>query len=42
MTATRTWFAKASNPPSACRTPENIVIDLPDIEDSLVVGYRRT
>ena len=25
----------------ACRTPENIVINLPDIEDSLLAGYRR-
>jgi hypothetical protein len=38
MTAPRTWFGKASNPPFACRTPENIVIDLPDIEDFLLAG----
>ena len=25
----------------ACRTPENIVINLPDIDDSMLVGYRR-
>jgi uncharacterized RmlC-like cupin family protein len=25
----------------ACRTPENIVVNLPDIEDSLLAGYRR-
>jgi uncharacterized RmlC-like cupin family protein len=25
----------------ACRTPENIVVNLPDIEDSMLVGYRR-
>ena len=24
-----------------CRTPENIVVNLPDIEDTLLVGYRR-
>jgi uncharacterized RmlC-like cupin family protein len=24
-----------------CRTPENIVVNLPDIDDSLLVGYRR-
>jgi len=25
----------------ACRTPENIVVNLPDIEDSSLAGYRR-
>jgi uncharacterized RmlC-like cupin family protein len=25
----------------ACRTPENIVINLPDVEDDLLAGYRR-
>ena len=25
----------------ACRTPENIVVNLPDISDSLLAGYRR-
>ena len=25
----------------ACRTPENIVVNLPDIEDALLAGYRR-
>ena len=25
----------------ACRTPENIVVNLPDVEDSSLVGYRR-
>jgi uncharacterized RmlC-like cupin family protein len=25
----------------ACRTPDNIVVNLPDIEDALLVGYRR-
>ena len=25
----------------ACRTPENIVVNLPDIDDALLVGYRR-
>jgi uncharacterized RmlC-like cupin family protein len=25
----------------ACRTPENIVVNLPDIEDSALAGYRR-
>ena len=25
----------------ACRAPENIVVNLPDVEDSLLVGYRR-
>ena len=25
-----------------CRTPENIVVNLPDVEDSSLVGYRRT
>ena len=25
----------------ACRTPENIVVNLPDIADSLLAGYRR-
>ncbi len=25
----------------ACRTPENIVINLPDVEDSSLIGYRR-
>jgi uncharacterized RmlC-like cupin family protein len=25
----------------ACRTPENIVVNLPDVEDSLLAGYRR-
>ena len=25
----------------ACRTPENIVIKLPDIDDKLLAGYRR-
>jgi hypothetical protein len=25
----------------ACRTPENIVVNLPDIEGSLIAGYRR-
>src|SRR5262245_14725185 len=24
-----------------CRTPDNIVVNLPDIEDSVLVGYRR-
>jgi uncharacterized RmlC-like cupin family protein len=24
-----------------CRTPDNIVINLPDIEDSAIQGYRR-
>ena len=26
----------------ACRTPENIVVNLPDVEDALLAGYRRT
>ena len=26
----------------ACRTPENIVVNLPDIADALLAGYRRT
>jgi len=25
----------------ACRTPENIVVNLPDIDDALLAGYRR-
>ena len=25
----------------ACRTPENIVVNLPDIDDALLKGYRR-
>ena len=25
----------------ACRSPENIVVNLPDIEDALLAGYRR-
>jgi uncharacterized RmlC-like cupin family protein len=25
----------------ACRTPENIVVNLPDVEDALLAGYRR-
>ena len=25
----------------ACRTPDNIVVNLPDIEDALLKGYRR-
>ena len=25
----------------ACRTPENIVVNLPDVEDSALEGYRR-
>ena len=25
----------------ACRTPENIVVNLPDVEDSRLAGYRR-
>ncbi|GAC1618652.1 MAG: hypothetical protein NVS4B4_03730 [Bradyrhizobium sp.] len=25
----------------ACRTPDNIVVNLPDIADSLLAGYRR-
>jgi uncharacterized RmlC-like cupin family protein len=25
----------------ACRTPENIVVNLPDIDDSILAGYRR-
>jgi len=25
----------------ACRTPENIVVNLPDIEDGLLAGYHR-
>jgi uncharacterized RmlC-like cupin family protein len=25
----------------ACRSPENIVINLPDVEDATLVGYRR-
>lgn len=25
----------------ACRTPENIVVNLPDVEDSCLAGYRR-
>ena len=25
-----------------CRTPDNIVINLPDVEDSVLQGYRRT
>ena len=25
----------------ACRTPENIVVNLPDIDDALLNGYRR-
>ncbi len=25
----------------ACRSPENIVVNLPDVEDSLLAGYRR-
>jgi uncharacterized RmlC-like cupin family protein len=25
----------------ACRSPENIVVNLPDIEDGLLAGYRR-
>jgi hypothetical protein len=25
----------------ACRTPENIVVNLPDVEDNLLAGYRR-
>ena len=25
----------------ACRTPENIVVNLPDVEDSSLAGYRR-
>ena len=25
----------------ACRTPENIVINLPDVDDALLAGYRR-
>ena len=24
-----------------CRTPDNIVVNLPDIEDSVLIGYRR-
>lgn len=25
----------------ACRTPENIVVNLPDVEDATLEGYRR-
>ena len=25
----------------ACRSPENIVVNLPDVDDSMLVGYRR-
>jgi uncharacterized RmlC-like cupin family protein len=25
----------------ACRTPENIVVNLPDVDDALLAGYRR-
>ncbi|WP_269750918.1 hypothetical protein [Mesorhizobium comanense] len=25
----------------ACRTPENIVINLPDVDDAQLAGYRR-
>jgi uncharacterized RmlC-like cupin family protein len=25
----------------ACRTPGNIVVNLPDVEDALLAGYRR-
>jgi hypothetical protein len=25
----------------ACRTPENIVVNLPDVEDGSLAGYRR-
>jgi hypothetical protein len=25
----------------ACRTPDNIVVSLPDVEDSSLAGYRR-
>ncbi len=44
--ATKIWFGKASNPPSfrslpACRSPENIIVNLPDVEDFTLVGYRR-
>jgi hypothetical protein len=26
---------------SACRTPENIVVNLPDVEAASLAGYRR-
>jgi hypothetical protein len=25
----------------ACRSPENIVVNLPDVEDATLAGYRR-
>jgi uncharacterized RmlC-like cupin family protein len=25
----------------ACRTPENLVVNLPDVDDSILAGYRR-